>query len=91
LQPKKGEKFTIASFVYGGKPPYVYSITFDSPLLSAVKDTQTPDGVIRQEFAVPETLTADTQVKFQIFVTDNEKKTADYNKDGAITISLKAK
>lgn len=88
LQPKK---VTVSSFVYGGKPPYVYSITFDSPLLSAVKDTQTSDGVIRQEFTAPDTLTSDTQVKFQISVTDSEKKAADYNKDGAVTISLKAK
>jgi len=91
LQPKKGEKFAISSFVSGGKAPYVYSITFDSPLLSAVKDAQSGEGVIRQEFAVPDTLAADTQVKFQISVTDNEKKTADYNKDGALSISLKAK
>jgi len=91
LQPKKGEKLTISSFVSGGKAPYVYSITFDSPLLSPVKDVQTGDGVIRQEFTVADALTADTQVKFQISVTDNDKKTADYNKDGAVTISLKAK
>jgi hypothetical protein len=91
LQPKKGEKFTISSFVSGGKAPYTYSITFDSPLLPAIKEVQTSDGVIRQEFTVPDTLSADTQVKFQILVTDNEKKTADYNKDGAVSLSLKTK
>jgi hypothetical protein len=90
-QPKKGEKFTISSFVSGGKAPYAYSITFDPPLLPAIKDAKSPDGVIREEVAVPDTLAADTQVKYQISVTDSENKTVDYNKDGALTISLKAK
>jgi hypothetical protein len=91
LQPKKGEKFTITSFVSGGKGPYIYSIIFDPPLLPAVKDAKASDGVIRQEVTVPDTLAADAQVKYQISVTDSENKTADYNKDGALTISLKAK
>ncbi len=91
LQPKKGEKVTISSFVSGGKAPYVYSITFDPPLLPAVKDAKAPDGVIRQEVAVPDTLAADAQVKYQISVTDSDNKTVDYNKDGVLTISLKAK
>jgi len=91
LQPKKGEKFTISSFVSGGKAPYVYAITFDPPLLPAVKDAKSPDCVIRQEVAVPDILAADAQVKYQISVTDSENKTVDYNKDGALTISLKAK
>lgn len=90
-QPKKGEKFTISSFVSGGKPPYVYSITFDSSLLSAIKDAKSPDGIIKQEVAAPDTLPADAEVKYQITVTDSENKTATYNKDGTQKISLKVK
>ncbi len=91
-QPKKGEKFTISSFVSGGRAPYTYSITFDPPSsLSAIKDAKSLDGVIRQEVAVPDTLTADVEVKYQITVSDSENKTVDYNKDGARTILLKAK
>jgi hypothetical protein len=90
-QPKKGEKITISSFVSGGKAPYIYSITFDPPLLSAVKDAKSPEGVIREEVAVPDTLASDAEVKFQIAVRDSENKTADYNKDGAQKISLKVK
>jgi hypothetical protein len=91
LQPKKGEKFTISSFVSGGKAPYVYSITFDPPLVPAVKDAKSPDGVIRQEVAVPDTLATDAEVKYQITVTDSENKSVDYNKDGTQAISFKAK
>jgi hypothetical protein len=90
-QPKKGEKFTISSFISGGKTPYLYSITFDPQLIPAVKDAQAPGGLIRQEFAVPDSLAADTQVRFQISVTDSDKKAADYNKDGSLRLSLKAK
>jgi hypothetical protein len=90
-QPKKGEKFTITSFVYGGKAPYTYSISFDPALIPAIKDVKTTDGTIRQEVVVPDTLSTDTDVQFEIVVTDSDKKTADYNKDGAQKISLKAK
>lgn len=82
-QPKKGEKITISSFVYGGKAPCTYSITFDTPLIPAVKDIASPDGSIKQEIAMPATLHADKDVKFQITVKDSDNKTADYNKDGA--------
>ncbi len=91
LQPKKGDKFTISSFVSGGKAPYIYSITFDPTLLPPIKDAKSPDGVIRQEVAVPDTLAADAEVKYQITVIDSENKTADYNKDGAQKVSLKVK
>lgn len=91
LQPKKGEKFTISSFVSGGKAPYAYSITFDPPLLPASKDIKSTDGIIKQEFTVPDTLASDAEVKYQIAVTDSENKTADFNKDGAQKISLKVR
>jgi hypothetical protein len=90
LQPKKGEKFTIVSFVSGGKAPYTYSITFDSALTS-IKDVKSPDGVIKQEITVPDTLAVDTDVKYLITVTDSDNKTADYNKGGTQKISLKVK
>jgi hypothetical protein len=89
-QPKKGEKITISSFVLGGKPPYTYSITFDSTL-SAIKDKPSPDGAIKEELTIPETFNADKEVGYQISVKDSEGKTADYNKDGGQKISVKAK
>jgi hypothetical protein len=91
LQPKKGENFTISSFVSGGKAPYTYSITFDPPVLSAIKDAKSADGIIKQEILVPDTLAADSDIKYEIIVKDNDNKTAIYNKDGALKISLKAK
>jgi len=91
MQPKKGEKFTISSFVSGGKAPYTYSITFDPPLIPAIKDVKTADGIIKQDIIVPDTLSADAEVQYQIMVTDSLSKTADYNKDGTEKISLKAK
>lgn len=91
-QPKNGEKITISSFVSGGKGPYSYSITFSPPrVISDAKDIESTDGFIKQEFAVPETLDADKDVKYQIHVTDSDNNTADYNKDGTQKISLKAK
>jgi hypothetical protein len=90
-QLKKGEKFTITAFVYGGKAPYTYSISFDPALIPAIKDVKTTDGTIKQEVLVPDTLSTDTDVQFEIVVTDSDKKTADYNKDSSQKISLKAK
>jgi hypothetical protein len=89
FEPKKGEKFTITSFVSGGKAPYTYSITFDNTL-TPVKDAKSPKGVIEQEITVPDTLASDTEVGYGITVTDSEKKTADY-KSGTLKLSLKAK
>ncbi len=51
---------------------------------------KSPDGAIKQDVTVPATLAADTDVKYQINVTDSDNKTADYNKDGTQKISLKA-
>ena len=90
LQPKKGETITIASFVSGGKPPYTYSISFDD-IVPAIKDAKSPDGIIRQEITIPESLTADKDVKFLLSARDSENKTADYNKDGSQKISMKVK
>jgi hypothetical protein len=91
LQPKKGEKFTISAFVSGGKAPYTYSIQFDPPLIAAIKDVKTTDGIIKQEISVPDTLTTDSEVRYQITVTDSENKSVDYNKDGTQKFLLKTK
>ncbi len=89
LQPKKGETFTISDYVPDGKPPYTYSITFDAviPPINIKSDT----GVLEQKITVPDSLAADTDVKYLIHVTDSENKSADYNKDGTQKISLKTK
>jgi len=91
MQPKKGEKFTITAAVSGGKAPYVYSITFDPPVIPELKDIKSADGAIKQDIVVPDALAADADVKYVITVTDSENRTADYNKDGAQKLSLKAK
>lgn len=90
-QPKKGEKITISSFIWGGKPPYAYSITFDSVITSIIKDKPSPDGSIKEEVTIPETLDGDKDVKYQIFVKDADGKTADYNTDGSQKIAVKMK
>jgi len=90
-QPKKGEKAIISSFVMGGKPPFTYSITFDPAILDIIKDKPSSDGVIKEEVAIPATLEADKDVKFKIFVKDNEGKTFEYNKEGTQKIAAKSK
>jgi len=89
LQPKKGETFTISDYVPDGKPPYVYSITFDAVILPIT--IKSDSGVLEQQITVPDALAADTDVKYLIHVTDSENKSADYNKEGSQKISLKAK
>lgn len=92
LQPKKGETFTLSDFAYDGKPPYTFSIKFDpSSAIPEIKDIKSDSGVLDQKITVPDALTTDTDVKYQIHVTDSENKSADYNKDGSQKISLKAK
>jgi hypothetical protein len=90
-QPKKGETIILTSFVYGGKAPYTYSITFDPSVIPPIKDIKSPDGIIKQEIVVPDTLGTDTDVKYQIHVADSDNKTVDFNKDGVQKISLKSK
>lgn len=89
-QPKKGEKIILSFSVSGGKAPYDYSITFDPPVIQEIKG-KSQDSAIKQEIAVPETLAADTDVKFHVVVMDSDNKTAEYNKDGTQKISLKVK
>ena len=93
LQPKKGERITFSFSVSGGRPPYTYSITFDPPLIpgTAIKDVKSPDGLVKQEVVIPETVDTDKEVKYQINVKDSDNKTADYNKDGTQRIAVKAK
>jgi hypothetical protein len=90
-EPRKGEKLTITSFVSGGKAPYTYSITFDPPLLPDVKDAKSSDGTVKQEFTVPDTAKADTDIKYEIIAKDSDNKTTDYNKDGTQKITIKVK
>lgn len=91
LQPKKGETFKISDYVPDGKPPYIYSITFDPAAIPPIQGIKSDSGVLDQQITVPDTLAADTDVKYLIHVTDSENKSADYNKDGTQKISLKAK
>lgn len=88
-QPAKGSKVTISSFVLNGKAPYTFSITFDSTLTS-ITDKASPDGVIKEEVAVPENLAADKDVTYRIGVKDSEGKTFEL-KENTQKLSLKAK
>jgi hypothetical protein len=89
LQPKKGETFTISDYVPDGKPPYVYSITFDPVVIPPIKDIKSESGILEQKITVPDTLSANTDVKYKVHVTDSDNKSAD--KDGPETIVLKTK
>jgi hypothetical protein len=89
-QLKKGDKFSISFVASGGRPPYVYSITFDPATpLSSIKDAKSPDATIKQDFSVPE-FAADIEVKFQTSVTDSDNKTVAYQ-DGTQKVWLRVK
>lgn len=79
-QPKKGEQMMLSSFVSGGKPPYIYSISFIPPnILNPVVNRTSPDGVIKEEINIPDTIQKDTEVTFQIVIKDSTGKLATYD------------
>lgn len=60
-------------------------------MIPEIKDIKSADGSLKQDMAGPDTLGADTEIKYVIAVTDSENRTVEYNKDGAQKISLKTK
>jgi hypothetical protein len=61
--------------------PYQYKITFDPPVIDSIAN-QTPDGIIKAEVKKPELgINKDTEITYQIDVTDAENKTAVLTKD----------
>lgn len=79
-QPKKGERMMLSSFVSGGTPPYIYSISFiPSNILNPVVNRTSPDGVIKEEINIPDTIQKDTEVTFQIAIKDSTGKLATYD------------
>src|SRR5262245_29034413 len=78
--PKKGDTVGITSFVSGGKPPYIYLISFDPPnIISPIADKSSPDGVIKEEVKIPESIQKDTEFTFKIVIKDSSGKSAIYD------------
>jgi hypothetical protein len=78
--PKKGDTVVLSSFVSGGKPPYTYSISFNPPnIISPVTDRTSPDGVIKEEIKIPESVQKDTEFAFHITVKDSSGKSTMYD------------
>jgi hypothetical protein len=78
--PKKGDTVVLSSFVSGGRPPYLYSISFSPPnIIPSVADKPSPDGVIKEEIKIPESIQKDTEFTFQIAIKDSSGKAATYD------------
>jgi len=87
-QPTKGDSLTVNFSISGGTAPYDYSITVGSA--TAVKGTSQHSGdPIQAKVMVPDT--PDPKVPYLIKVTDKDKNTFEFNKDGSQTIPLKPK
>ena len=79
-EPKQGESFEITFAVKGGEAPYIYSITFPSNTIQSIKDKKSQAKEIKEKLNVPETLPANTKITPQIEVTDNNKKSINFEK-----------
>lgn len=78
--PKKGNTVTMSSFVNGGKPVYIYSVLFSpSNIISPITDRISPDGIIREEIKIPESVQIDTEFTFKIVIQDSSGKSAVYD------------
>ena len=77
--PKKGDTIVLSSFVSSGKPPYTYSILFTPNIISQVPDRTSPDGAIKEEIKIPESIQKDTEFTFQIVIKDSSGKLATYD------------
>lgn len=93
--PKRGEEFTFTSAITGGKAPYDYTISFepaglilDKTGVAEVKG-KSEDGKINHPLKVAETLTADTQVGYQIEVKDAAGTTRTYQATATEKIPVK--
>ena len=88
--PKKGDTIVLSSFVSGGKPPYTYSISFTPPnVIGQVADKTSPDGTMKEEVKIPESIQKDTEFTFQIAIKDSSGKLATYD-DKTKKVSVKA-
>jgi hypothetical protein len=75
-RPKKGEAVSVASFVYGGKPPYHYTLSFlPANVVPAISRT-TADGTIKEDIKLGDAIAADTELTLQIEVKDKEGHSA---------------
>lgn len=75
-KPAKGETLSIASFVYGGKPPYHYTISFSPDNLISPITKDSNDGSIKENLTLPDTLETNQAIFLKIEVTDHEGKSA---------------
>lgn len=73
-----GEKFSIVTFISGGKAPYVYDVTFSPPIIAAIKGAGSRDGSVNLLDLISDSVTQDTRVDFEIRVRDSEGRPGQY-------------
>lgn len=66
-----GEEFSIAGFVSGGKPPYVYSIEFDPKVVSTLEKQRSANGQLTGTLQANDVKEA-TDVTFEIRARDDD-------------------
>lgn len=91
-KPKSGNSIELIAFVYGGKAPYNYFITFTPDTLNIKQNNMiSPDGNIKENLKMP--LVKDSvNAKFKIIVTDNDGKSVVFQeKDKPVIIKNKPK
>jgi hypothetical protein len=78
--PKTGDTLVLSSFLSGGKPPYIYSISFSPPnIIGQVTDRTSSDGMIKEELKIPDSIQKDTEFTFKIAIKDSSGELATYN------------
>ena len=90
--PKRGDSVVLYSFVSGGKPPYVYSISFKPNGIPSVPDKMSAQGVIQEEIKIPADLAPkdkDTDFTFQMMIKDSTGKSASFD-DTTKKLTVKA-
>ncbi len=75
-KPKKGEAISIASFVYGGKPPYNYTISFSPANLVPPISKESQDGTIKEDIKLPDTVEKGKELWLKIEVKDSVGKSS---------------
>jgi hypothetical protein len=75
-KPAKRETLSIASFVYGGIPPYHYTISFSPENLISPITKDSNDGSIKENLTLPDTLEKNQEIFLKIEVTDHEGNSA---------------
>lgn len=78
----------ITSNVYGGKPPYTYSITFNPAEIPAAKDVSTDSGLIVYDATVQKDAAPNIPITYLITAKDSDGNSGEFNKDGKLSLAF---